>query len=144
MTYDDHGYDELVEALLAHASGLTGLTGAVVLLAEHRVWLTRGDFRRFIQHGRCHATRRPTAMIRWRAAVTALGRDLPASASEAHVLRISASLAGAVCVRLRDVLGCLDHRNIARVVKAIAIANDSWPIHLQTTQSSICLQGTES
>ncbi len=142
MTCDD--YDELVEALLTHASGLTGLTGAVVLLAEHQVWLTRPDFRRFIQHGRCHATRRPTAMIRWRAAVTALGQDLPCSASEAHVLRISASLAGAVSVRLRDVLGCLDHRNIARVVKAVAIANDSWPIYLQATQSSIYLQGAQS
>ncbi len=137
-------YDELVEALLVHASGLTGLTGAVVLLAEHKVWLTRTDFRRFIQHGRCHATRRPLAMIRWRAAVTALGQDLPASASEAHVLRIAASLAGAVCVRLRDVLGCLDHHNIARVVKAVAIANDSWPIYLQASQSSIYLKGTQS
>lgn len=134
MTYDDHSYDELVQALLAHASGLTGLTGAIVLLAEHHVWLTRTDFRRFVQHGRCHATRRPTAMIRWRAAVTALGHDLPCSASEAHMLRISASLAGAVSVRLRDVLGCLDHRNIARVVKAVAIANDSWPITLQGNQ----------
>ena len=132
MTCD---YDELVEALLVHASGLTGLTGAVVLLAEHQVWLTRSDFRRFIQHGHCHATRRPMAMIRWQAAVTALGHDLPASASEAHMLRIAASLAGAVPVRLRDVLGCLDHRNIARVVKAVAIANDSWPITLQGNQS---------
>jgi hypothetical protein len=129
-----HDYDELVEALLVHASGLTGPTGAVVLLAEHRVWLTRTDFRRFIQHGRCHATRRPIAMIRWRAATTALGRDLPCSASEAHMLRIAASLAGAACVRLRDMLGCLDHHNIARIVKAVAIANDTWPIYPQGNQ----------
>jgi hypothetical protein len=57
---------------------------------------------------------------------------------------IAASLAGAVAVRLRDVLGCLDHHNIARVVKAVAIANDSWPIYLQTSQSYIFLEGTNS
>jgi hypothetical protein len=69
------------------------------------------------------------ATIRWRAAVTALGQGrLPCSSSEADVLRLAASLGAGVPVRLRDVLGCLDHRNIAHVIRAIGIANDTWPI----------------
>jgi hypothetical protein len=123
-------YTRLVDALHEHAVGITAETGAVDLIAGHRVWLARPDFGPFIQHGRCHATRAPMAIIRWRAAITALGQDrLPCSSSEAHVLRIAASLGAGVPVRLRDVLGCLDHTTIAHIVRAIGIANDTWPIH---------------
>jgi hypothetical protein len=33
------------------------------------------------------------------------------------------------------VLGCLDHRNIAHVMRAIGLANDTWPINLEGTHS---------
>ena len=70
------------------------------------------------------------ALIRWRAAITALNQGrLPRSSSEADILRIAASLGAGTPIRLRDVLGCLDHRNIALVTKAIALANDTWPIN---------------
>jgi hypothetical protein len=122
-------YPQLVEALYEHAVGITSATAAIDLITAHRVWLTRPDFTPFIHHGRCHATGQPMATIRWRAAITTLGQGrLPCSASEAHILRIAASLGAGVPVRLRDVLGCLDPHNIAHVVRAIGIANDTWPI----------------
>jgi hypothetical protein len=127
MTPDQHA--RLVEALHEHAVGITAQVAAVDLLTNHRVWLPRADFAPFIQHRRCHSTGEPMAMIRWRAAVTALGQArLPCSSAEADMLRIAASLGAGVPVRLRDVLGCLDHRNIAHVVRAIGIANDTWPL----------------
>lgn len=132
MSPDHHA--RLVEALHEHAMGITAQVAAVDLLANHRVWLTRPDFAPFIQHGRCHTTGEPMAMIRWRSAITGLGQGrLPCSSSEADVLRIAASLGAGVPVRLRHVLGCLDHRNIAHVVRAIALANDTWPIDIQGT-----------
>jgi len=123
-------YPRLVEALHEHAVGITAATAAIDLVAAHRVWLTRPDFTPFIQHGRCHSTGAPMATIRWRAAITTLGQGrLPCSSSEADILHIGASLGAGVPVRLRDVLGCLDHRNIAHVIRAIGIANDTWPIY---------------
>jgi hypothetical protein len=123
-------YDELVESLYEHVIGINADTAAVDLIAHHGVWLHRADFAPFLQHGRCHATHQPVAMIRWRAAHTALQRgQLPCSGSEADVLRISASLGAAIPISLRHVLGTLDHRNIAHVMRAIGIANDTWPIH---------------
>jgi hypothetical protein len=133
---NSHNFHKLVQTLFEHASGLTGPTAATGLLAEHQKWLTRLDFQPFIQHGRRHDTAEPIASIRWRAALTALNQGrLPCSGSEADILRIAASLAAATPVRLRNVLGSLDHRNIAHVVKAIALANDTWPIDTQGTQS---------
>jgi hypothetical protein len=122
-------YPQLVEALHEHAVGITAATAAIDLVAAHRVWLIRPDFAPFMQHGRCHAIGQPMATIRWRAAITALGQGrLPCSSSEAHILRIAASLGAGVPVRLRDVLGCLDHHTIAHIIRAIGIANDTWPI----------------
>jgi hypothetical protein len=127
-------YARLVDALHEHAVGIAVDVAAVDLIAAHRVWLARPDFGLFIQHGRCHSTGQPLATIRWRAAITALGQgQLPCSSSEAHILRIAASLGAGVPIRLRDVLGCLDHRNIALVTQAIAIANDTWPLPPQRT-----------
>lgn len=131
MNHDHHA--RLVAALHEHAVGITADTAAVDLIATHRVWLTRPDLSPFIQHGRCHATGAPMALIRWRAAITALNQGrLPCSSSEADILRIAASLGAGVPIRLRDVLGCLDHHNIALVTKAIALANDTWPINQGT------------
>lgn len=125
----------LVNALREHVVGITTETAAVDLLVNHRVWLTRPDFARFIQHGRCHSTGQPMTMIRWRAIHLALAHgQLPCSNSEAHILRIAASLAVGVPISLRKILGCLDHRNITHVIRAIGIANDTWPIDIQGNQ----------
>jgi hypothetical protein len=120
-------YYELAEQLCEHAIGVNAEYAAVDLIAHHRVWLLRTDFAPFIHRSRYHGE--PTASIRWRAAHSALRRgQLPCSGSEANMLRIAASLAASVPVRLRHVLGNLDHTNIAHVVRAIGLANDTWPI----------------
>jgi hypothetical protein len=118
---------ELAEQLCECAMGVNADYAAADLIASHAVWLHRPDFAPFIQRGSYHD--QPTATIRWRAAYTALQRgQLPCAGSEADVLRIAASLGAGVAVRLRHVLGNLDHRNIARVVRAIGLANDTCPI----------------
>jgi hypothetical protein len=62
------------------------------------------------------------------AAHTALQRgQLPCSGSEADVLRIAASLGAGIRISLRHVLGNLDHTNIAHVVRAIGLANNTRP-----------------
>jgi hypothetical protein len=128
-------YVEFVEALHEHVVGINAETAAVGLITAHRVWLTHAEFLAFIQHGRCHSTHLPMAAIRWRAAYTALQRgQLPCSGSEADVLRIAASLACGIPISLRHALGNLDHRNIAHVIRAIGIANDTWPISTQDTR----------
>jgi hypothetical protein len=128
--------DELIDALHEHVVGITAETAAIDLLANHRAWLTRPDFVRFIQHSRGHSTGQPMAMIRWRAAHLALAHgELPCSNSQAHILRIATSLAIGVPISLKKVLGCLDHRNIAHVIRAIGIANDTWPIDLPGNRS---------
>ena len=124
---------ELAEQLCEHAMGVNADYAAVDLIANHRVWLLRRDFAPFIQRGH-HFSGEPMAAIRWRAAHTALQRgQLPCSGSEADVLRIAASLGAGVPVRLRHALGNLDHANIAHVVRAIGLANDTWPISTKDT-----------
>jgi hypothetical protein len=122
----------LAEQLCEHAMGVNADYAAADLIANHRVWLLRRDFAPFIKRGHYHGE--PTATIRWRAAHSALQRgQLPCSGSEADVLRIAASLGAGIPVRLRHVLGNLDHRNIAFVVRAIGLANDTWPISTKDT-----------
>jgi hypothetical protein len=122
-------YNELVESLSEHVMGINAETAAVDLIAHHGVWLARPDFAGFLQHGRCHSAGEPMAVVRWRAAYTALQRGrLPCSGSEADVLLIAVSLAAGVRISLRHVLGNLDHSNIAHVIRAIGIANDTWPL----------------
>ena len=132
-------YNELVEILYEHVMGINADTAAVDLIAHHGVWLHRPDFAPFLRRGRCRCTGEPMAAIRWRAAHTALQRGhLPCSGSEADVLRIAAGLAVGVPVRLRHVLGSLDHRNIAHVVRAIGIANGTWPVHQPSETNDDC------
>jgi hypothetical protein len=127
MNPDD--YNELVESLYEHVMGINADTAAVDLIAHHGVWLHRPDFAPFLQHARCHSTGEPMVTIRWRAAHTALQRaKLPCSGSEANALRIAASLAAAIPISLRHVLGNLDHHNITHVIRAIGIAIDTWPL----------------
>jgi hypothetical protein len=115
--------------LRAHAAGLLADLAAVDLLIAHRYWLTRPGFTaRFVHpvtapdgHADGH---RIGAWIDWQAAITALQhRQLPCSGSEADMLRIAASLATGTPVILREVLGGLDHANIAAVTSAITAAN---------------------
>ncbi len=127
-------YFELAETLCEHAMGVNADFAAVDLIANHRVWLMRRDFAPFIQRGRYRPTGEPMAAIRWRAAHTALQRgQLPCSGSEADVLRIASSLGAGIPIRLRHVLGNLDHANIAHVVRAVGLANDTWPISTKDT-----------
>jgi hypothetical protein len=120
-------FHELAEQLCEHAIGVNADYAAADLIANHRVWLLRRDFAPFIQRGRYHG--QPTAVIRWRAAHTALQHgQLPCSGSEADILRIAASLGAGIPIRLRHVLGNLDHHNIAHIVRAIGLANDTWPL----------------
>ena len=122
-------YNDLVESLYEHVMGINADTAAVDLIAHHRIWLLRRDFAPFLQHGHCHSTNEPMATIRWQAAHTALKRgQLPCSGSEADVLRIAVSLAAGIPVSLRHVLGNLDHATFAHVIRAIGIANDTWPL----------------
>jgi hypothetical protein len=107
------------------AAGLCADTAAVELIAGHGHFLHQPAFRRVIAASTSVLTGEPAAVIRWRAAIHALdtGR-LPATGSEEAVLRIAASLGDpAIGVRLRQVLGGLDYRNITLVTAAITAAN---------------------
>jgi hypothetical protein len=121
-------YNELAEQLHEHVMGINADTAAVDLITQHGVWLRRRDFAPFVRHAR-YDTGEPMAEIRWRAAHTALRRGhLPCSGSEADVLAIACSLAIGVPISLRRVLGNLDDRNFVRVMRALGIANNTWPI----------------
>ncbi len=115
----------LVDALRDHADGLFADTAAVDLVVEHGVWLRRHAFHRFIRQGHYqHAPDTLFAYIRWRAALSALEHgQLPCSSSEADILRIAASIGAGTPVRLRNVLGGLDRRNVGLVTDAITTAN---------------------
>jgi hypothetical protein len=67
----------------------------------------------------------PYAYIDWEHAITALdSHQLPATPSEAAILRIAASLGDHhIPVHLARVLGSLDHANIGLVTTAITRAN---------------------
>ena len=115
--------------LWAHAAGRLADVAAVNLLITHRYWLTRPDFTGAFVHPVTapdgHLVR---AWIDWPAAITALDRgQLPRSGSEAHLLRIASSLGGGTPISLRQVLGGLDHTNIAAVTAAITTANGTHP-----------------
>jgi hypothetical protein len=114
----------LAAALHEHAAGMLADTAAVDLIACHGFWLPRPEFQPFIHIGRCRVTGASLAYLRWRCALTALNHgQLPCSDSEADILRIAASLGANTPIRLRHVLGGLDHRNIALVTDAITLAN---------------------
>ena len=107
------------------AAGICADTAAVALITRHGHFLHQPGFRRLITAGSSICSGEPVAVIRWNAAIHALdaGR-LPCTGSEEAVLRIAASLGDHdIPVHLRQILGGLDHRNIALVAAAITAAN---------------------
>ena len=70
--------------------------------------------RRFIHHGT------EAASIDWEAAITALDAgELPSSAGEKRMLRLAASLAADIPVRLGEAVIGIDDRNVGLLVKAL-------------------------
>lgn len=123
--------EALATALRNHAAGLLADTAAVDLVTGHGVWLRRAAFHQHIHVPRRQSGGVAMAYIDWPAATAALEDGaLPCSGSEAAVLRIAAGLGADIPTRLREVLGSLDHRNIALVTTAIAHANGTRPGHL--------------
>lgn len=123
--------DELAAALHEHAAGNLADTAAVNLLITHEVWLHRRDFQeQFLRAHCCHPTCAPTAAIRWKAAIAALGQgQLPCTGSQANLLRIAAAIGTDLPVRLRRALGNFDQRNITLITDAITTANGTQPHH---------------
>jgi hypothetical protein len=109
------------------AAGICADTAAVELICDHGHFLHQPGFRRLVAAGSNISSGEPAAVIRWRAAIHALDAGLlPCSSSEQAILRIAASLGDeTIPVRLRQVLGGLDRRNITLVTAAITTANGS-------------------
>jgi hypothetical protein len=60
------------------------------------------------------------ASIDWGAAIAALNAgEFPSSSGEKHMLRLAASLAGDVPVRLGDAVTGIDGRNVSLLVNAV-------------------------
>jgi hypothetical protein len=108
----------LQAALRAGAEGLYALEAGTGLIIAHGTWAERCDFACFIRHGT------GTAAIDWEAAVTALDvGELPSSGGEKRILRLAASIAGDIPVRLGDAITGIDQRNVGLLVKAILHAS---------------------
>jgi len=107
------------------AAGMLPDMAAAGLIIRHGHFLHDPAFRRIIAAGSSVTDGQPFAVIRWHAAVTAIGTgDLCLSASERAVLLIAASLAEpGIAISLRECLGSLDRRTIALVTDAITAAN---------------------
>jgi hypothetical protein len=110
--------------LRAHAAGVYRAEAAVDLLIEHRRWLQRADFvDRFVVivgDDAADDADTPMAFVDWPGAMAALDNgSLPGSSGEMQVLRIAASIIGAVAVDLGEVLCGLDRANLIAVTGAV-------------------------
>lgn len=123
--------DDLPNALITHALGLTAASAAIELICAHRDWLTNTDFTDgYITAGTRTTTGQPFAYIHWDEAIAALDdRRIGGSGSASNILRIAASLADPrIPVHLACCLGNLDRTNIRLVTAAITRANGRhWP-----------------
>ncbi|MHB1533092.1 MAG: hypothetical protein ACYC1D_00460 [Acidimicrobiales bacterium] len=110
--------ERLGAALLAQAEGAYAAEAAVGLLIEHRSWLARADFVRFVDVAHSfHDDRVVMASVDWEAALAA---NLAASSSETQMLAVAAELAGVDTGRsLQDLLGGLDRTNTTLVIRAV-------------------------
>jgi hypothetical protein len=105
-------------ALRAGAEGLYTLEAGTGLIIAHGTWAERCDFGSFIHHGA------GIAAIDWEAVITALDAGmLPGSGGEKRMLRLAASLAGDIPVRLGDAVTGIDERNVALLVDAVLHAS---------------------
>jgi hypothetical protein len=129
--------DDLAAMLRAWAAGFHPDEAAVGLLIAHAHWLPRRDFRArqidAVEDGWGRGgTVLPMASIAWDAVPTFLDDpDVPASSSEATVLRLAASLAGVTIGSVRDLTSHLDHDNAGLALDAIA-HRCGWHEHGQT------------
>ena len=104
----------LQAALRAAADGLYALEAGTGLIIAHGAWVQRGDFACFIHHGA------GTAAIDWEAVIAALDAgELPSSGGEKRMLRLAASLAGDIPVRLGDAVTGIDEHNVSLLLKAV-------------------------
>lgn len=110
--------DRLAAALLAQAEGAYSAEAAVGVLIEHRSWLTRADFVRFVDVTPSSRDNQVLmASVDWEAVLVA---NLPASSSETQMLAVAAELAGVDTGRsLQDLLGGLDRANTTLVIRAV-------------------------
>lgn len=119
----------LQAALRAGGDGLYALEAGTGPIIAHGAWAERCDFACLIHHGA------GTAVIGWEAAITALDAGaLPGSGGEKRMLRLAASLAGDIPVRLGEAVTGIDQRNAGLVVKAV--------LHASGQRQLGCSQGT--
>ena len=125
--------DELAHDLNAWAAGSHPIEAAVGLLAAHRAWLRRGDFRRraICEESTDDSDDLRWVRIDWDAAARVLA-DAPASSSERGILAIAIALAVGHehPVDLAEALGSLDATNTGRVLQAVAHAAGFHDRHL--------------
>lgn len=133
--------ERLVAALLAQAEGSYAHEAAVWVLIEHRSWLARRDFLRFVDVAPAFSEKQVLlASVDWDGALRA---ELPASTSETQMLAVSAELAGVATGRtLQDLLGGLDRANTTLVIRAVlqAMRDQQHPgqgeyLHRRRTQA---------
>ncbi len=111
---------QVTAALRAWSKGIYCDEAATELLIRHRTWLRRDDFTTRFIITQAGPTGNITAAVSWEEAITALqAGTLPCSGSEASILHLAASLAGAAPVDLRDLITGLDRANIQLVLNAI-------------------------
>ncbi|MGH3225845.1 MAG: hypothetical protein ACRDPY_45390 [Streptosporangiaceae bacterium] len=123
MTFPDP--DDLPNALITHACGLTAASAAAELICAHGTWLTNPGFvDGYITTG-IHASGQPYACIHWDEVIAALNAHrIGGSGSAVSILRIAASLADHhIPVHLACCLGNPGHINIRLVTTAITRAN---------------------
>jgi hypothetical protein len=115
---------ELAAHLRHQAAGYYHHEAAAELVIAHDVWLHRPDFLdALVVAVPADGYGPATAFIEWDDVVDFLD-ECPCSASEAAVLRLAASIAGApVGGALGDLVTGLDTRNIGLVLDAVAHAN---------------------
>jgi hypothetical protein len=115
----------LQDALRAGADGLYALEAGTGLIIAHESWPAREDFGRFIHVGTSITVPgTELASIDWEAAITALDAgEFPSSSGEKRMLRLAASLARDIPVRLGDAVTGIDGRNVGLLVQAVLHAS---------------------
>jgi hypothetical protein len=119
MNAKDMDTDELIALLRLGTSELYYIRASVELIARHRYWLERPDFRQFVEIFPSDDTG-TSAGIWLEKAADALDRgELPADMEQANVLRMAASLATFYHVSLRDVSERLSPETMKIAAEAI-------------------------